>query len=193
MGANLSRVFVVDVEATCWETPEEQGDQPNEVIEIGICALELKTGRIIDPSGYVVKPRRTKVSEFCTKLTGWTQAAVDEGSDIVDVLPAIVADYGITKNHVWFSCGEYDRIKLGSSDEAGSLRSLYGVQRADNPFAFMRAHMNIKTLFAMKHHLPREMGMARMLSHIGEKLEGRHHNGCDDAMNIAKLVRHVLS
>jgi inhibitor of KinA sporulation pathway (predicted exonuclease) len=37
------------------------------------------------------------------------------------------------------------------------------------------------------------MGMDRMLQHIGEKLEGRHHNGADDAANIAKIVRKVLA
>lgn len=193
MGAALDVVFIVDVEATCWETREEQGTQPNEVIEIGICVLELKTGKILDPSGYVIKPRYTKVSPFCTQLTGWTQEDVDGGADIMDTLPAITADYGITKNHVWFSCGEYDRIKLGC-DGSGSLSALYtNIRREDNPFAFMRSHVNIKTLFAMKHKMKRERGMGGMLSMIGEKLEGRHHNGMDDACNIAKIVRHVLS
>lgn len=191
MGARTDKVFVVDVEATCWETRAEQGSQPNEVIEIGICGLNIKTGEIFDPSGYVVKPLFTKVSPFCTKLTGWTQEQVDEGSPIQDVLDAITQDYGLTKDHVWFSCGEYDRVKLGS-DGRGSLGDLYGVRRDRNPFAQMR-HFNVKTLFALKHRLGKEMGLDRMLQHIKEPLEGRHHNGCDDAFNIAKLVRHVLS
>lgn len=192
MGANLSKVFVVDVEATCWETPEEQGTKPNEVIEIGICSLDLKSGVISDGSSYVIKPRFTTVSPFCTQLTGWTQADVDEAVDIVPTIMQIEEDYKMTKNHVWFSCGEYDRIKL-ACEGSGSLGHLYGVTRDVNPFARMRAHMNIKTLFAMKHKLPREMGMERMLQRINEKLDGRHHNGCDDALNIAKLVRHVLA
>ena len=192
MGAELNYVFVADVESTCWETREEQGSRPNEVIEIGICVLEMKTGNILDASGYVVKPRYTTISPFCTQLTGWTQEAVDAGSDIMDVLPTIQRDYGITKNHVWFSCGEYDRIKLASAGRA-SLGELYGIPHNDNPFAFMRSHINIKTLFALKHKLGREMGMERMLHHIGEKIEGRHHNGMDDAYNIAKIVRHVLT
>lgn len=191
MGAKLDRVLICDIESTCWETPEEQGSQPNEIIEIGICALKVKTGEIVDARGYVVKPRFTKVSPFCTKLTGWTQEAVDKGSDIKDVLATVRQDYGMTKHHVWFSCGEYDRVKLGV-EGGGSLHAIYGLQREDSPFAQMR-HVNIKTLFALKHRLPREMGMSRMLQHIGEALEGRHHNGSDDAYNIAKLVRHVLS
>jgi len=191
MGARLDRVFVVDVEATCWETREEQGNQPNEIIEIGICELSVRTGQIKDCFGYIVKPRFTKVTPFCTQLTGWTQAEIDEGSDISDVLPAIVRDYGLTKDHVWFSCGEYDKVKLGTGGR-GSLRDLYGISRDQAIFEQMR-HVNIKTLYALKHRLSKEMGMDRMLQHMGEKLEGRHHNGADDAANIAKIVRHVLS
>lgn len=192
MGAVLRKVYVVDVEATCWETRDEQGSKPNEVIEIGICTLDILSGKIENGSSYVIKPRFTEVSPFCTTLTGWTQADIDTGSDILPTLQAIEHDYGMTKDHIWFSCGEYDRLKL-SCHGGGSLGALYGIPRAQNPFERLRSHVNIKTLFALKHKLSKEMGMDRMLQKIGEKLEGRHHNGCDDALNIAKIVRHVLA
>ncbi len=192
MGAALDRVFVVDVEATCWETREEQGIQPNEVIEIGICELNKVKG-IIDVSSYVVKPKYTKVSPFCTQLTGWTQEAVDEGADMASTLLAIREDYKITKDNVWFSFGEYDRIKLSSYTEMGGVLELYGIGRQHNPFAQMRAHFNIKTLMALKEGLSKEMGMDRALKFYGLTLDGRHHNGADDAANIAKIVSRVLS
>lgn len=202
MGAILNRVFVVDIEATCWETREEQGKMPNEVIEIGICTLDVRSGKIDDVSSYVVKPRFTKVTPFCTQLTGWTQAEIDGGADIVPTLAAIAKDYNFGKGNVWFSCGEYDRVKLASDPNmGGSLGALYADVEAEwtknqntvvNPFQLAR-HFNIKTLFALKYKLSKEMGMDRMLKHIGETLEGRHHNGADDAANIAKIVRKVLA
>jgi inhibitor of KinA sporulation pathway (predicted exonuclease) len=191
MGARLDKVFVVDIEATCWETRTEQGSMPNEIIEIGICTLDVRNGKIDDISSYVVKPRFTKVSPFCTTLTGWTQEAVDEGADILPTLAAIQQDYGMTKDHIWFSCGEYDRVKLGV-DGGGSLRMIYGINRDQTMFAQMR-HFNIKTLFGLKYKLSKEKGMQGMLVMINEKLEGRHHNGADDAANIAKIVRKVLA
>lgn len=191
MGARLDRVLVVDVEATCFATREEQGDQPNEVIEIGICELIMATGERRNGASYVVKPQFTKVTPFCTELTGWTQAAVDEGAGIQDTIRQIRYDYQLTSLDVWFSCGEYDRIKLGCHGN-GSLGKLYGIQPANNIFELMR-HNNIKTLFALKQRLSKEMGMDRMLKHMGEKLEGRHHNGADDAWNIAKIVHFTLS
>lgn len=193
MGAALDRIFVVDVEATCWETREEQGSMPNEVIEIGICELNKAKG-IIDVSSYVIRPKFTKVSPFCTTLTGWTQEAVDEGADMASTLLAIRNDYRITKDNLWFSFGEYDRVKLSSNvGEKGGVFELYGIRREDNPFAQMRAHFNVKTLMALKEGLAKEMGMDRALKYYGLTLDGRHHNGADDAANIAKIVTKVLS
>lgn len=198
MGANLNRLIICDIESTCWNTPEEQGTKPNEVIEIGICVLNLKPTAakttITDKRSYPVKPKFTEVSDFCTSLTGWTQAEIDKAPPIEDVLAQIMSDYRPTKNHIWCSYGEYDRVKLSSApDQIGGLFDLYGIQRDANLFAQFRAHYNVKTLMALKERLPRELGMARALAYYGIELEGRHHNGADDAFNIAKILSRVLA
>ena len=46
---------------------------------------------------------------------------------------------------------------------------------------------------ALKEGLSKEMGMERALKYYGMTLDGRHHNGADDAANIAKIVSRVLS
>lgn len=191
MGANLKIGLVVDVEATCWETKQEQGNKPNEIIEIGVAALDFKSGQVVDNASIIVKPRYTEVSPFCTQLTGWTQAEINEGFDIEDALKDFQAQFNPTYETIWFSCGEYDRMKLSSLTNAG-LGRLYSILAERNPFDQMRAHVNIKTLFALKQKMKKEAGMERMLAMIGETIEGRHHNGADDAKNIAKIVRYVF-
>lgn len=199
MGANLNTIFVVDVEATCWESDpdladgEFQNGQPNEVIEIGVAALDMKTRGVFQRASIVVKPRYTKVSKFCTQLTGWTQEEVDKGMHIVDALAYFREHFKVTKNHVWCSYGEYDRHKLSSQTGEPGLLNLYGIAPKDNVFDQMRAHYNIKTLMALKHNLKRELGMAKALAYYGLPLEGKHHNGMDDACNIAKITSKVLS
>lgn len=190
MKSHLDRVFVIDLEATCWREGE-QGDKPNEIIEIGICQLVMATMTIEKPLSIVVKPRWTTVSEFCTELTGWTQTDVNLGMDITTAVTYAQEAYGFKNRDIWFSCGQYDRQKLAPHG-GGSIGELYGIRGPVNPFVKMQ-HMNVKSLFALKHRLRKEMGMERMLAHIGETLDGRHHNGMDDALNIAKLVKHVLS
>ena len=198
MGANLTKLFCVDIESTCWNTPEEQGTKPNEVIEIGLCVLKL--GRtpeqtiITEKRSYPVKPQFSEVSEFCTSLTGWTQGEIDKAPSITEVLSQIQSDYKMSTNNIWASYGEYDRVKLSSDvGQNGGLYDLYSITRLSNPFSYMRAHYNVKTLMAFKERLSREIGMARALAFYGLELEGRHHNGADDAFNIAKILARVLS
>ncbi len=193
MPADLRRAYVVDVESTCWETREEQGDQPSEIIEIGICAINLLTFNISEKASYLIKPRFTAVSPFCTELTGWTQDDVDGAGDISDALAQIQADYHMKPNQIWMSWGGYDKRKLSSDPwMVGGVHQLYGIERDANPFAKFSDHINVKQLMALRER-QEEMGMERALKFYRETLEGRHHNGADDAYNIAKLVRRVLS
>lgn len=183
--------FVIDIEATCWDTKEEQGSKPNEVIEIGVAVFEYATGKVIDKASLVVRPRFTEVTPFCTELTGWTQEQiVEQGKDIARTLREFRDTYKPKPSHIWYSCGQYDKNMLSSNTQKG-LNALYGIKADVNPFDIMQ-HVNIKTEFAKLYDLKKEKGMDRMLQHIGETLEGRHHNGADDAFNIAKIVDHVI-
>lgn len=193
MRAITSIVYVVDVEATCWETSEERGDRPNEIIEIGICKLNLRTAQVSDVSSYLVKPKFTEVSPFCTELTGWRPEDLVDAASMAETLRAIRADYALDRDNLWFSFGEYDRVKLSSiPGEKGGVLDLYGIDRHSNPFAQMK-HFNVKTLMMLREHLDKGLGMNRALKYYGLTLDGRHHNGADDAANIAKIVLKVLA
>ena len=200
MAADLSEILVVDVESTCWNGdydlyPEERELKPaemvNEVIEIGVAALNIKTRGVTQRASIVIKPQFSKVSRFCTELTGWKQEQVDEeGLTIEQALDEFEKMFQ-PKGKVWCSYGEYDRWMLSSTTRQGL--KMYGIKPESNPFDQMRGHFNIKTLMALKHKLNREMGMAKALNYYGLKLEGRHHNGADDAWNIAQIASKVLS
>lgn len=192
MATNLKRVFVVDVEATCWETKEEQGTRPNEIIEIGFCVLDVKSLKVISKDSFVVKPQFTTVSPFCTELTGWTQADIDQGQPINVILDQITSLYQPNYNDVWFSYGNYDRNMLSSKTNKG-VGALYDIDTIDNPFDKCGQHINIKTLYALRAGLDREVGLAKALNQLGFQFEGRHHNGADDAANIAKIVAYCIS
>lgn len=192
MGSDLRRVIVVDVEATCWETRELQGSMPNEVIEIGACEYNIKTGEISNRGSIAVAPRFTKVSEFCTQLTGWTQEQVDaDGLPMVEALAEFKDMYRIDELTVWGSYGDYDRQMLSSVTRKGVNQ--YGIKAVDNPFDIMRQHINIKTLFGLKFKLGREVGLGKALAQLKMEFEGRHHNGADDALNIAKVLSRTLA
>ena len=47
MAKLLDQILVIDLEATCWEGEPPEG-QEHETIEMGICILDVATGRRLD-------------------------------------------------------------------------------------------------------------------------------------------------
>ena len=187
----MTKVCVVDLEATCWATREEQGDQLREIIEIGACLLDFSNGEITNAVSIPVKPRFTKITPYCTKLTGWTPEKLDaEGLDISEALFAFASTFP-SKNKVWASYGEFDRHMLHSSHKAGVL-SQYGIRDEANPFALFRTHLNIKPLFGMRMSRGKEMGLAKAMALANLPFEGVPHSGKDDAYNTARLLRLIM-
>lgn len=178
---NLNSILVVDVEATCWERPpiKDTKEFTSEIIEVGICKLDLDKG-VVAKESIIVKPRYSKVSEFCTKLTTLTQEQVDGGVDF-DVACWQLIDKYDSMNSVWASYGDYDRNQFDRE-----CRN----KRIEYPFS--SRHINVKNLFALIYRLHSEVGMPEALYKLGIPLEGTHHRGLDDALNIAKIAQNVL-
>jgi inhibitor of KinA sporulation pathway (predicted exonuclease) len=171
----LDLLLVIDVEATCWEGELPPG-QENEIIEIGICTLDIATGERREKRSLLVKPERSQVSPFCTQLTTLTQEQVDQGISFVEAC-ALLRDEYLSRERVWASYGDYDRAQFERQCRTRQIEYPFGSR-----------HINVKTLFALAYGLPREVGMARALEVAGIPLEGTHHRGDDDAWNIAALV-----
>lgn len=179
MANKLNKLVVVDVESTCWE---KDVGQPNEIIEIGICVLNLKTLDIEDCEGILVKPEYSSVSPFCTQLTTLTQEMVDTGTSFQERCEYLKQTYG-TKKFTWASWGDYDRrqFQRQCDDERYNAQYPFGV-----------THLNAKNLFALQRGLSREVGMAKALEMLNIELEGTHHRGVDDARNIAKIIKQLI-
>ncbi|ACU03571.1 exonuclease domain-containing protein [Pedobacter heparinus] len=63
---------------TCWELDDDYQKQQSEIIEIGIYKLNTETGKITSSEGILIKPVRSEISEFCTRLTSITPQMVEE-------------------------------------------------------------------------------------------------------------------
>lgn len=173
------QIVVVDVEATCWQGGVPEGEE-SEIIEIGVCLLDVASGERGERSRLLVRPERSRVSGFCTELTGLTQEEVEGGVSFVEACAALRARFR-TRERVWASFGEYDRMKFETQCAARGVEYPFGGR-----------HLNVKALFALAAGLPREVGMARALEILGMPLEGTHHRGEDDAWNIAGILARLL-
>jgi hypothetical protein len=67
----LDKIIVIDLESTCWEGPPPEG-QVSEIIEIGVVTLDVASLERVEKQSILIKPVKSQISEFCTKLTTLT-------------------------------------------------------------------------------------------------------------------------
>lgn len=175
-------VNVIDVESTCWKTPEDKlRNEISEIIEIGIVVVDTEKLEIIDTESLIIKPQYSRVSSFCTQLTTLTPDQVNGGELFVSRARLLERQRFDGSNRAWVSWGDYDRKMFEE------MSKLYEIR---NPCR--GKHMNLKTMFTVFHGLNNELGLDVALKHLDIKLEGTHHRGVDDAKNIAKIFIHTL-
>jgi inhibitor of KinA sporulation pathway (predicted exonuclease) len=186
----VNKLNVIDLEATCWDNNPPEG-MTAEIIEIGIVVVDLQP-EILEGNKHsipvieskrsiLVKPQHSTVSEFCTGLTTITQDMLDdEGIPYADALQILRSEYD-SRNRVWASWGDYDRMQFMRNCDLYKLNTPFG-----------RRHFSVKTMFGMFEALSREVGVEAALKHIGKEFEGTAHRGHDDAENIAKLYIHLI-
>jgi len=179
MAKKPDQILVVDVESTCWEDDPPAG-QESEIIEIGLCILDVVSLQRLEKRSILVRPERSTVSVYCTALTGLTQADVENGISLREACRILRQEYR-SKERVWASYGDYDRRQFERNCHARGIA-----------YPFGPTHLNIKSLFAVVHALPREVGMARALEMLGLPLEGTRHRAGDDAWNIACILAELL-
>src|SRR5437868_15136499 len=92
MAKRLDHILVIDVEATCWEGAPPAG-QENEIIEIGVCTIDVRRRQRGERESILVRPQRSRVSPFCTQLTTLTQAEVDGGIPFEEACRLLRAKY----------------------------------------------------------------------------------------------------
>jgi inhibitor of KinA sporulation pathway (predicted exonuclease) len=172
------KIAVVDVEATCWDTPAELAKNKNEVIEIGYSIIENE--KIVSSGDIYVKPTHSTVSSFCERLTGITQKHLDEvGLPPKEAYAKLNSIFSGCDE--WASYGNYDKSILRS------METMENVKINMPPI-----HHNIREVFSQKIKKtddPKASPSNPKLSmeELGMRFVGRNHNGKDDAYNIALL------
>ncbi|WP_407570954.1 exonuclease domain-containing protein [Deinococcus altitudinis] len=171
-------VNVVDLEATCWNGPVPPG-QSNEVIEIGLCVFDPASRERRSRHQIVVKPDHSEISEFCTRLTGWTAAQVACGASFAEACGQLRREFRADAR-LMVSWGGYDYRQIRRQCEL-----------TDTPFPFRR-HLDLKAAHREFYGLPKRLGLGQALDHAGMAFEGRAHVGADDAWNVAALLAQML-
>ena len=179
MAGRLDHLIVVDVEATCWEGTPPEG-QTAEIIEIGVCVLDIQTGARLSKQSLLVRPEHSEVSPFCTELTTLTQAQVEHGVSFEHACQVLRRKYRAV-DRVWASYGDYDRRQF---EKQCAVRCV--------AYPFGPSHINVKNLLAVLHGLRREIGLLEALKLLKLPVEGTHHRGVDDAWNTGAVLGKLI-
>jgi inhibitor of KinA sporulation pathway (predicted exonuclease) len=129
----------------------------------------------------LVKPARSNVSPFCTRLTTITADMLIDAPPFAEVCDQLRNRYH-SAARAWASWGAYDR-KMFEAQCAS-----FGV-----PYPFSEQHINLKQWYADLELDGKRVGMAAALRREQLMLDGTHHRGGDDAHNIARIVASVLA
>ncbi|MBA2677555.1 MAG: DNA polymerase III [Ktedonobacteraceae bacterium] len=180
MHRQFEQVVVVSVRTTCWEKGARPEDEEHEIIEIGFCVLSMTTLEISRKESFLIRPQRSKVSEFCTLLTTLTQEQVETGIAFPYACSLFKHRYE-TDSYAWASFGEDHRLLI---ERECLVRQ--------TPYPFNALHLNVRLLTTFHLQLVQAPSMFRTLSLLGlPPQEGRRAG--DAAWSAARVLAFFLS
>jgi len=175
----LDRVLCIDTEWTCWDGAPPPGMRP-EIIEIGIVEADPKSCAILREARFLVRPRVSEVSEYCTRLTGLTPREVARGGR-----PLGEALRTLAKNF-----GPANKLTTAWGDDWSGLQDECAACGVGNPFP-RENFVDLGKSYALLMGTAKRPGLSATLERLGIAFEGRPHRAVDDARNTLRLYFEV--
>jgi inhibitor of KinA sporulation pathway (predicted exonuclease) len=162
----------------------EMNKPSDSIIEVGFCVGDLNTKSILEKRSYIINCKED-INPYITELTGITQDQVNNGTTLQEAYEEIKKlhnQYDCFKNYVQWGHGDSEKLKqdLGLNGEV---------------FSGGRRTIDVKTLFQsyrLANQLPIQGGLARSMTKMGLKFQGRKHSGVDDSINTFYMFCSIL-
>lgn len=154
---NFSTLLILDSKTTLWEKP---GDQPpgqsNEIIAIDVVLLDTDKLKILEKSQIFIKPKQSKVSNYCETVFGIKQSTIDEqGIPFQEAYRKLRVDF-FSKENFWAAWNSFERYILERQCKAEGLEFL-----CSNQF------LNIQYLFRIMTGLSEQPTLEKALAYTG--------------------------
>jgi inhibitor of KinA sporulation pathway (predicted exonuclease) len=180
----MNYLIVIDFEANCIENGRLY---PQEIIEFPAVPICITTKRIMrDKIFHHYCKINSKLTTFANKLTGITQEMCDNAPSFKSVLKLFnrwCYENGFTKeNSVIVTCGNWDFLT------AFPKQCEYSNVTVPN---YCKKWINVKDIYTDTYKEKAE-SMLNMLNKLCLKLEGQHHSGIDDSINISNICLKIL-
>lgn len=197
--AQNDRIFlVIDFEATCDMADDRltrlQQCQLHEIIEFpcvvidGAQLTEVASFReFVRPQEGLSGPGGSRVlSEFCSRLTGISQADVESAAPLAEVLARFEAWLVARNLNDAVADGRAVLVTHGEWDLGDQLRLECARKGITVPLVLREPFVDIKVPFS--EVVGSGTSINQMLTALGLRASGRPHSGIDDSRNIAQVV-----
>lgn len=172
------KILVFDLELTCWDGTPPDGMFP-EIIQIGWCFLNPKTGERSGRDMLYVKPENSTISTYCTDLTGITPADVRRGQSLA-ITSARMTNMGMKQYATAVYGDDWDCVKKEC-------------EFANCDMFLSDECIDVATLTKLAFNSYKNVGLRRAVEAFGLPWEGQEHSADWDAWNTAGLLGAMLT
>ncbi|XP_065827300.1 3'-5' exoribonuclease 1-like [Oscarella lobularis] len=180
---------VLDFEATCDDAHDFE-KYPHEIIEFPVVLINTSTMETDGEFHRYCRPTLNPIlTEYCTSLTGITQAQVDSSNEF----PIVFREF-----ETWLhgnglgTESSFSFATHGSADIDKFLRHQCAINEIRFP-DYAKRWADVRRHYANFYGVSaRKCSVTGMLDGLEWKFEGREHSGIDDARNIAKIVVQLM-
>lgn len=177
----MNNIIVLDIEGTCSDNKHWRKQNYSEIISMGVVEIEMSNFKIIPRDNILVKPIKTRITDYCTMLTGLTQVELDEkGIPFEHACLRLKTKYN-THKKIWASFGIKDKMIFRAQCFATKTEFPMGTQYYD-----------VRNLSALLLGLKEEKGLNETLNMLDMEFDGRSHNSLDDSKNTARILIKLL-
>jgi inhibitor of KinA sporulation pathway (predicted exonuclease) len=152
---------------------------PSEIIQIGWCFLNPKTGERFGRSSQYVKPMHSNISQFCTDLTGIT------AKNVRSAQPLPVTSTRLVRN------GLRQYVSAGYGDDWDYVKSECDMSNCETFLS--DEYIDVSTLTKLALNSYKNIGLKKACEELGVSWEGEEHRADWDAWNTAGLLSTLLT
>lgn len=172
----LDRVLIVDFELTCWEGTPPPGQSP-EIIDVGIVEVDVENLEAIRAERFLVRPKWSEVSEYCTDLTGITAGELRRhGRRFPEVAAGLRRKWG-TASKLWVSWGRDDVAVRRDAERHG----------VENPFS--ESFQNLGLEHTIETGASANVSLHEAMRELGIEPGPNRHSALNDALDLSEVWR----
>ena len=174
------RARVLDFKITSWPPEKRPRGQHSEVIEIGICKLDLNALERTTRHRMIVRPTKSQISAYCEEQTGLSKGEIKGGAPFAEACEYLKRDFQ-GRERIWATWGSRERVRL---------RRQLADERIRMPLG--NTHLAIKSLATLLLGLPYEPELEETMSTLEIQPDRTPYLAETNAWNGAGVLAELL-